>query len=101
MKILFPVLFISALFSAQEKDKKQPSPKTDSIKLRKKIFDTKNSDLKGQPAQKDIYRMPNAKPDEKSVYSSLKDKKIDTTDYKMLNSIAPDKKQKQLSLKNK
>jgi hypothetical protein len=37
-----------------------------------------------------MYKMPSAKTDA-SVYSSLKDKRKDSTDYKMLNSIVPEK----------
>lgn len=89
MKILIiPVLLFAVSASGQQKEKKLLIP-PDTTKQKKSYFPDK--EIKPSDSQRKIYRMPSAKPDE-SVYSSLKDKRKDTTDYKMLNSMAPDKR---------
>lgn len=88
--LLVALTFISISISAQEKERKQLSPKVDTIKMFKQdIKKNKLSDPKDQ--DRNLYKMPNAKPKEGSVYSSLKDKKKDSTDYKILNSVTPEK----------
>lgn len=81
--VLFTILFISVSFSAQ---RKKLMFKTDMVRMKKPD--------PGKPAgsQKDVYKMPNAKPAHDSVYSGMKDKRNDTTDYKILNGITPDPK---------
>ncbi|MEC3876316.1 hypothetical protein [Chryseobacterium salviniae] len=79
MKILIPMIMISATISAQQKEKlpiPQGSEKEKKIQLPDK-------ELKFGDMQNKMYKMPCAKADE-SVYSSLKDKRKDSTDYKIL-----------------
>ncbi|WP_263603125.1 hypothetical protein [Chryseobacterium sp. PET-29] len=88
MKILvLPVILFAVSASGQQKEKKLLIPH-DTTKYKKSYFPDK--EMKPSDPQRKIYKMPSAKPDE-SVYSSLKDKRKDTTDYKMLNSIIPEK----------
>lgn len=79
---------ISTTVSGQQKEKKLLIPREDTIRQKKDGL----QDKKTQPedSQNKMYKMPSVKPDE-TRYSSLKDKKKDTTDYKMLNSIIPQK----------
>lgn len=85
--IVIPVILISVAVSAQQKEKKLPIP-PDTLKQKK--FDFQDKRIQPEDTQKKMYKMPSAKPDA-SVYSSLKDKRKDSTDYKMLNSIVPEK----------
>lgn len=86
MKILIPIILLSVTISAQQKERlptPQNSEKQKKIKLQ-------NKEMKFDKTQNTIYKMPCVKADE-SLYSSLKDKRKDTTDYKILNSIIPRK----------
>ena len=106
MKILlFLILLISVSISAQEKTKKPLVPRVDTTQLYK--MDSKNLLPPQKSDQRNMYKMPSAKPKEGTEYSGLRAKKEDATDYKMLNSITPEESQpkqenqKQLPLKNK
>ncbi|WP_449387417.1 hypothetical protein [Chryseobacterium lineare] len=88
-------IIISVSVSAQQK--KLVLPKKDTAKVH--TFDPLNQDLKATDHQKKMYEIPSVKPDE-SMYSSLKDKRKDTTDYKMLNSLKPEKPEPELPPKN-
>jgi hypothetical protein len=91
MKIVFFIaLFISVSLSAQQKEKRQLIPKTDTVRMKKPDAGKKN--INPASSQKDLYKMPNAKPAHDSVYSGMKDKRKDTTDYKILNGIIPENK---------
>jgi len=90
MKILIiPVILFAVSASGQQKEKKLLIPKEDTIS--KKELDLQSKKIQPENQQNKIYKMPSLKPDD-SRYSSLKDKRKDTTDYKMLNSMAPDKR---------
>ncbi|WP_346985332.1 hypothetical protein [Chryseobacterium sp. POE27] len=84
-------IIISVSVSAQQK--KLVLPKKDTAKVH--TFDPLNQDQKAKDHQKKMYEIPSVKPDE-SMYSSLKDKRKDTTDYKMLNSLKPEKPEPEL-----
>jgi hypothetical protein len=88
--LIIALTFISISVSAQEKEKKQLSPKVDTIKMRKPDL-SKNKLTNPKDQERNLYKMPNAKPKDEAVYSSLKEKKRDTTDYKILNSVTPEK----------
>lgn len=88
--LLIPVLFISVSVSAQEIEKKETSPKVDSVKIHKFERVKKKSETP-KDEQKNMYRMPTAKPADVNAYSSMQSKKKDSTDYRILNSIKPDK----------
>jgi hypothetical protein len=91
MKIVFfTLLFISISLSAQQKEKRQLIPKTDTARIKNPNDDRKNINPPDQ--QKNLYKMPNAKPAHDSVYSGMKDKRKDTTDYKILNGMIPQNK---------
>ncbi|WP_415327167.1 hypothetical protein [Chryseobacterium sp. MMS23-Vi53] len=88
--LLVAITFISISASAQEKEKKKLIPRSDTTKLfkldSKKIQPPQRSDQ-----QKSLYKMPNATPRDTAIYSRIRSKKRDTTDYKMLNSTPPEK----------
>jgi hypothetical protein len=91
MKIVFFIaLFISVSLSAQQKEKRQRIPKTDTVRMKKPDAGKKN--INPASSQKDLYKMPNLKPARDSVYSGMKDKRKDTTDYKILNGMIPQNK---------
>lgn len=86
MKILsVSFVMISVAVSAQQKDKKNVLPKIDTAKVHV-------SDSLQKAKRQDLYKMPSLKPDA-SKYSSLKDNRKDSTDYKMLNAMVPEKKE--------
>lgn len=86
MKILIPMILIPVAISAQQKEKLSiPS----DLEKEKKV-QLPGKELKVGNMQNKMYKMPCVKADE-SVYSSLKDKRKDSTDYKILNSIIPQK----------
>lgn len=89
--VLASFIIISVSISAQQK--KLVLPKKDIAKVH--AFDPRNQELKLNNHQKKMYEIPSVKPDE-SMYSSLKDKRKDTTDYKMLNSLKPEKPEPEL-----
>lgn len=86
--LLIPAVLISIAVLGQQKENKLLMPKKDTI--RQKKYDLQNKKLQREDPQNKMYKMPSAKPDQ-TRYSSLKDKRKDTTDYKMLNSIIPQK----------
>lgn len=89
--VLASFIIISASISAQQK--KLVLPKKDTVEVH--TFDPLNQNMKPKDHQKKMYEIPSVKPDE-SMYSSLKDKRKDTTDYKMLNSLKPEKPEPEL-----
>ena len=91
--LVMAVTFISISVSAQEKEKKQLIPRTDTTKLYK-LDSKKIQPPQRMDQQKNLYKMPTAKPEDTAVYSKIKNKKKDTTDYKILNSITPEKTKK-------
>lgn len=82
--------------SVSAQQKKLVLPKKDTAKVH--AFDTLNQDQSAKDHQKKMYEIPSVKPDE-SMYSSLKDKRKDTTDYKILNSLKPEKPEPELPSK--
>lgn len=86
--LLIPVVLISATISGQQKEKKLLIPKEDTISQKK--LDLSGKETKPEDSQNKMYKMPSAKPDE-TRYSSFKGKRKDSTDYKILNSIIPQK----------
>ncbi|MCJ8155534.1 hypothetical protein MKJ01_17380 [Chryseobacterium sp. SSA4.19] len=93
MKLLFIALTcISTSMFAQQKERKVIPFKKDSVKINK--FDPNRMGLQLQPDnQGNIYQMPVKKPTD-TIYSRMKNKKKDTTDYKILNSVKPEEKNK-------
>ncbi|KQT23196.1 hypothetical protein ASG22_12485 [Chryseobacterium sp. Leaf405] len=89
MKLLFiAITCISSSIFAQQKEKKIVPPKKDSVKINK--FDPNRRKLESpQNDEKNIYKMPVAKPKD-TIYSKMKNKKRDTTDYKILNATKPE-----------
>jgi hypothetical protein len=85
--IVISFILISVTVSAQQKEKKLPIP-SDTLKQNK--FDRQDKRIQPEDPQKKMYKMPAAKPDA-SAYSSLKDKRKDTIDYKILNAVIPQK----------
>ncbi|WP_027385307.1 hypothetical protein [Chryseobacterium gregarium] len=91
MKIIFfTFVFISVSLSAQQKEKRQLIPKTDTVRMKKPDLNTK--DINSAEREKDLYKIPTARPANDSVYSGMKDKRKDSTDYKILNGITPENK---------
>ncbi len=86
MKALSVTLIVfSTAVSAQQKERKPLWPKKDSTEIRL-------SDSVQKVKRQDLYKMPSLKPDG-SKYSSLRDTRKDSTDYKMLNAMKPEKKE--------
>ncbi len=92
-KLLFPItLFISFSVSAQRKKLEPFVVQIDTLhKEDGFIRDT----VRPLGQQKNFYKMPTMKPSKGSEYSSLKDTRTDRTDYRMLNSIKPEERQKE------
>jgi hypothetical protein len=87
MKLLFiPIVFVSISISAQSTEKKIPSLKKDTLKIK---FADLNISKKNQ--RKNLYKILVLKPKNPEIYACLKDKRIDNTDYKILNSTPPEK----------
>lgn len=86
MKLLIPIIFISVTISAQQKEK-LPAPQRLEKDKKLESFD---KEMKLNETQNRMYKMPCAKADE-YAYSSLRDKRKDTTDYKILNALIPQK----------
>lgn len=87
MKLLFiSLVFISVSIYAQKTEKKIPFLNIDTL-------NTKAIDLliSNKEKQKDLYKILVVKPKDTVIYSCLKDKKRDTTDYKILNLAFPEK----------
>jgi hypothetical protein len=85
---LLAILLFSASLSAQQKIRKPLMPRTDSVKVYK--MDSKTIQPPQKSDQRNLYKMPSAKPKEGTEYSSLKDQRQDKNDYRMLNSISPE-----------
>ncbi|WP_428068568.1 hypothetical protein [Chryseobacterium gambrini] len=90
---LLAILLFSASLSAQQKIRKPLMPRTDSVRVYK--MDSKTIQQPQKSDQRNLYKMPSAKPKEGTVYSGLKNNKTDHNDYKMLNSIAPEAPKKE------
>lgn len=93
--LLVPIIFASISLSAQSTEKKVPSLKLKKDTLNMKIVDSSTTK---KAKQKNIYTMLVVKPKNPEIYACLKDKTIDTAEYKILNSI-PSEKLKLLSKK--
>ncbi|RXM41425.1 hypothetical protein BOQ62_00275 [Chryseobacterium sp. CH21] len=89
--ILFPLLLISAVLTAQKRDKLIPFSKTDTIK---KLNTEKLPGSFGmkQDQNKRLYKMLVKKPDA-IIYLALKEPSKDHSQYKILNAITPEKTQ--------
>lgn len=93
--LLFPFLLISAGVSAQKTDKQPPLlPKTDTLKILKQgkleVLSVEKLNATSKKEYKDLYKILTVKPDT-SLYLALKEPKIDTSKYKILNVIIPEK----------
>lgn len=84
--LLIPIIFVSVSISAQKAEKKIPSLRIDTLKMKSAGL---NQQKKNQ--QKNIYKILVAKPKDTAIYSCLKFKIKDNTDYKVLNSTPPEK----------
>lgn len=82
--LLILIIFVSVSISAQKAEKKIPS-----LTLKKDTLNMKIADLKVK--QKDLYKILVLKPENPEMYACLKDKRIDSAEYKILNSISPEK----------
>lgn len=87
MKLLcIPLILVSVSIFAQKTEKKIPFLKTDTLNTQ--IADLLNSK---KDQQKDLYKILVVKPKDTAIYSCLKDKRKDTTAYKILNLTFPEK----------
>jgi len=86
--LLIPIIFITVSLSAQNTDKKAPFLKSKKDTLNMKITDLNTSK---KAKRKDLYKILVARPENPEIYACLKDKRKDTTDYKILNSTLPEK----------
>lgn len=86
--LLIPIVFIFVSLSAQNTEKKVPFFKSKKDTLNMKITDFSTSK---KAKRKDLYKMLILKPENPEIYACLKDKRKDTTEYKILNSTPPEK----------
>ncbi|MCA6066262.1 hypothetical protein JI747_003665 [Chryseobacterium sp. RG1] len=86
--LLVPIIFASISLSAQSTEKKVPSLKLKKDTLNMKIVDSSTTK---KAKRKNMYTMLIVKPENLEMYACLKDKRIDTTEYKILNSTPPGK----------
>ncbi|MFS4470014.1 hypothetical protein [Chryseobacterium sp. T20] len=94
MKILlFPILLISVTFSAQKKDNLLPVPKVDTTKMVTKGKFLGYFALKPDQPQKELYKILTVKPNDTTLYLALKEPSKDYSQYKILNTITPDRLQ--------
>ncbi|WP_343639933.1 hypothetical protein [Chryseobacterium sp.] len=92
-KLLFPLVLISAMVTAQKKENLVPVPKMDTTKIVAKGKFPGYSAVKPVHSQKEFYRILTAKPKDTTLYLALKEPSKDYSQYKILNSITPDKLQ--------
>ncbi|PXW17815.1 MULTISPECIES: hypothetical protein [Chryseobacterium] len=92
-KLLFPLVFISAMFTAQKKENVIPVPKVDTTKIVSKGKFPGYFALKPEHAQKELYKILTVKPKDTALYLALKEPSKDESQYKILNSITSDKLQ--------
>ena len=93
MKTLFPLLFLSAALTAQQKDNLLPIPKTDTVKIVSKGKFPGYFALKSDQPRTAFYKMLIKKPNDTMMYLALKEPAKDYSQYKILNAITPDKLQ--------
>ncbi|KAB1232273.1 hypothetical protein [Chryseobacterium viscerum] len=94
MKILlFPLLLISAVLTAQKREKLIPIPKADTVKILKNGKFPGYLALKSDQPQQGFYKMLIKKPGDTALYLALKEPPKDHSQYKILNAITPDKLQ--------
>ncbi|WP_426278162.1 hypothetical protein ACN9MN_02240 [Chryseobacterium sp. S-02] len=86
--LLIPIIFIAVSLSAQNTEKNDPTLKLKKDTLYIKIADLNTSK---KAKQKDLYKILVARLENPEIYACLKDKRKDTTDYKILNSTLPEK----------
>lgn len=91
--LLFPLLLISAAFSAQKKDNGVPVSKIDTTKIVSQGNFPGSFALKSDYSQKELYKILTVKPNDTILYLALKEPSKDYSQYKILNSITPDKLQ--------
>ncbi|WEK70702.1 MAG: hypothetical protein P0Y62_03905 [Candidatus Chryseobacterium colombiense] len=86
--LLIPIIFVSVALSAQSIEKKVPllKPKKDTLNM--KVADLNTTK---KIKQNDMYKILIVKPENPEIYACLKDKRKDTTEYKILNSTPPEK----------
>lgn len=100
MKIfLLSLLTASVFVSAQLKERKLILPKKDTARVQRPDRNLPEITFPGQKS--DAYKMPVAQPDQKTSYSSLKENRKDTTDYKILNATPPKSKKEHGDLPSK
>jgi hypothetical protein len=85
---LIPIILVSISLSAQSIEKKVPSLIFKKDTLNMKIVDSSTSK---KAKRKNMYTMLVVKPENPEIYACLKDKRIDTAEYKILNSTPPEK----------
>lgn len=94
MKILlFPLFFISAALTAQQKEKLIPVPKSDTINIVKNGKLPGYFSLKSDLPRKELYKILTISPKDSTLYLALKEPSKDYLQYKILNAITPDKLQ--------
>lgn len=91
--LLFPIFLISAAFSAQKTKNVIPVPKIDTTKIVSKVKFPEYFALKPEHTQKELYNILTVKPKDTALYLALKEPSKDYSQYKILNSITPDKLQ--------
>ncbi|MDR6371223.1 hypothetical protein J2795_001731 [Chryseobacterium bernardetii] len=91
--LLFPILLISVAFSAQKTENVIPVPKIDTTKIVSKIKFPGYFAVKPEHSQKELYKILTVKPKDTALYLALKEPSKDYSQYKILNSITPDKLQ--------
>ncbi len=97
MKIFLLTLLPASVFvSAQLKERKLILPKKDTSTIQRPDRNPPETTFPGQ--KNDVYKMPVAQPDRKTSYSSLKENRKDTTDYKILNATPPKAKKERGNL---
>ncbi|MCC3216002.1 MULTISPECIES: hypothetical protein [Chryseobacterium] len=92
-KLLFPLVLISAMVTAQKKDNLVPAPKIDTTKIISKGKFPGYSAVKPEHPQKEFYRILTYMPKDTALYLALKEPSKDYSQYKILNSVTPDKLQ--------
>jgi len=97
MKILLLTLLTGSVFiHAQLKERKLILPKKDTATIQRPDRNPPETTFPGQ--KNNAYKMPVVQPDQKTSYSSLKEKRKDTTDYKILNATPPKAKKERGNL---
>lgn len=91
--LLFPLLLISAVLTAQKREKLIPIPKADTAKILKNGKFPGYLALKPNQSQQAFYKILIKRPSDTALYLALKEPPKDHSQYKILNAITPDKLQ--------